>query len=68
MAAVGCGGAAVTPAQEAVAKLQALTWADPEEAHGEADEILCEFLRAIGHTGVAAAFEAAADRVGFWYA
>jgi hypothetical protein len=58
----------VTPAQEAVAQLDALSWNDPETAHGRADEILCEFIRAIGHAEVAVAFEAAADRVGFWYA
>jgi hypothetical protein len=58
----------VTPAQEAVAKLNALTSHDPETAHGRADEILCEFIRSIGHAEVAEAFEAAADRVGFWYA
>jgi hypothetical protein len=58
----------MTPAQEAVAKLQALTGHDPEEEHGDAEEILCEFIRAIGHAEVADAFEAAANRVGFWYA
>ncbi len=58
----------MTPAQEAIAKLEALTWNDPELAHQEADEILCKFLRAMGHRDVAAAFGAAQKRVGFWYA
>jgi hypothetical protein len=58
----------VTTAQEAIAKLEALTGHDPETEHEEAEEILCEFLRAMGHRDVAAAFGAAQKRVGFWYA
>ncbi len=65
----------MTPAQEAIAKLQAsaippdgFTWKDPEDAHVEADQILCKFIRAIGHVEVADAFEAVRDHVGFWYA
>ena len=41
---------------------------DPESAHGCAEDILCDFLRAQGYSGVAEAFESARDRVGFWYA
>ncbi len=60
----------MTPAQEAVAKLEAVDENHPDEemAHVEADRILCEFIRAIGHADVADAFEAARRRVGFWYA
>ena len=42
--------------------------ADPEAAHGDAEDALCEFLREVGYGDAADAFEAARDRVGFWYA
>jgi hypothetical protein len=60
----------VTPAQEAIARLEALDEDQPDEemAHVEADRILCQFIRAIGHADVTDAFEAARRRVGFWYA
>ncbi len=58
----------MTPAQQAVDRLQALSPEHPDTEHIEAEKILCEFLRAIGHAEVADAFEAACDRVGFWYA
>ena len=58
----------MTPAQEAVAKLQALSPEYPDTEHIEAEKILCEFIRTIGHADVADAFEAARRRVGFWYA
>ncbi len=50
----------------AVARLNALN-NGPEEAHMEAEAILCDFLRAQGHDAVAEAFEQAKERVGFWY-
>lgn len=37
---------------------------DTEASHGEADEILCNFLRALGHGDVADAF----DAIEKWYA
>jgi hypothetical protein len=53
--------------KEAVERLEALTWADPEHAHSEADKILVEVLRANGLHEVAEAYMAAMVRVGFWY-
>lgn len=50
-----------------IERLDSLTDADPEAAHGTADAILIEFLRGIGYGTVANAFENASDRVGFWY-
>jgi hypothetical protein len=41
---------------------------DPEIAHGRAEEILCEYLTAIGAKELANAFDEAVGRVGFWYA
>ena len=41
---------------------------DPESSHGNAESIVLKFLHDAGHGDVAAAFEAARDRVGFWYA
>lgn len=37
---------------------------DTEQAHCEADDALCEFLRSIGHGDVADAFE----KIDKWYA
>lgn len=55
-------------ASEAVAELDAMPAdTDEENAHGEADRILCEVLRESGLNEVADAFERARDRVGFWY-
>ena len=50
--------------EEAVAALDALTDGDPEGAHGEADNILAEFVP----EAVNAAYQRAVQRVGFWYA
>lgn len=51
-------------AADAVARLERLQAArDPEIAHEQADRILCEFLRAIGHRDVADEF----DAVERWY-
>lgn len=49
---------------DAVARLERLQGApDPEIAHQQADQVLCEFLRAIGHREVADEF----DAVERWY-
>ncbi len=57
----------MTP-EEAINKLNALTDADPETAHVEADRILCQLLQDNGMAEVAKAFKDADERVGFWYA
>jgi len=41
---------------------------DAESAHWRAEEILCEYLAAIGAKSLAVSFNNAKDRVGFWYA
>lgn len=41
---------------------------DEEVAHSEAEKMLMAFLRGNGFGKVAEAYEAARDRVGFWYA
>lgn len=53
----------------AVQKLEEMqSGTDEEIAHGDADEILLSVLRFSGQREVVAAYEAARDRVGFWYA
>lgn len=37
------------------------------EAHSRAEDILCEYLKAIGAAQLANAFDEANNRVGFWY-
>lgn len=55
--------------QEAIDGLRNMSAnSDSEFAHGEAEKILCDFLRDIGHAEIANEFEAARDRVEFWYA
>lgn len=54
--------------EEIIAELNALTGGDPETDHGTADDLLCEYLEVSGSPEVAAAFRAAQERVGFWYA
>lgn len=50
--------------EAAVEQLERLQEArDPEAAHEQADQVLCRFLRAIGHRAVADEFEA----VERWY-
>jgi hypothetical protein len=44
-------------------KLKAID--DPETAHVEADDVLCAFLRALGHGAVVEAYEAIGPK---WYA
>lgn len=54
--------------EDAVCKMYKLSEGDPEAAHGEADDILIEFLKANGHEMLADAFEDQCNRIGFWYA
>lgn len=59
----------LTP-EEAVTRLTAMEYVDDSEtAHIEADKILCKVLKAAGpeYAAVADAFNAAHDRVRFWY-
>lgn len=42
--------------------------ADQEAAHSQCEALLMSFLRGNGYGKVAEAYEAARDRVGFWYA
>ena len=56
---------------EAVRKLTAmmdLMGRDPEKAHSEADAILLKYLEHNDAIEIAAAYRAARDAVGFWYA
>ncbi len=55
-------------ADQACEELNALTSADPESAHGEADDVVMEVLRLHNLSHVADAFERASERCGFWYA
>lgn len=55
-------------AQEVVDRLNALPGADQESEHAEADSLLMDALRLVGGHEIADAFNAASDRVGFWYA
>lgn len=55
-------------AQEVVDRLNALNGHDQEADHVEADSLLKDALRLVGGHEVADAFNAASDRVGFWYA
>ena len=41
---------------------------DEEADHSRAEEIVCSLLTEVGFEDAAKAFEAARDRVGFWYA
>ncbi len=51
--------------QAATARMRKLVGhPDWEVTHGEADDILCEVLRALGYTDLVDAF----DEVGKWYA
>jgi hypothetical protein len=54
--------------EEAIEKLDALTTVDPERSHCEADDILLAVLEANGLGDVSKAWQAAAERTGFWYA
>jgi hypothetical protein len=53
----------------AILELRALSeLEDAERIHGRADEILLEFIDAVGGEPVAAAYRALVEKVGFWYA
>jgi hypothetical protein len=55
--------------EQAIAELNAMPKGGDEEIlHDQADKIVCEVLKSVGCREVAEAFEAAQDRVGFWYA
>jgi len=54
--------------QDAIALLGELDDSDTEQAHIDADRILCNFLRSRGHGDVAAAFEKARKDHRFYYA
>ena len=41
---------------------------DPEIEHGDAEDVLCDFLKEVGYGDLADAFDQARERVGFWYA
>ena len=41
---------------------------DEEIAHALAEDALCDLLRSVGFGEAADAFDAANERVGFWYA
>jgi len=41
---------------------------DREDLHMEADQLLLDALILAGHSPVVEAFQAARDRIGFWYA
>ena len=41
---------------------------DEEAAHGLADDILCNALRDAGYGDIVRAYEAAEERITFWYA
>lgn len=54
----------MTP-EQAIAKLTELAKSgDYEAAHGDADQVLCDLLTALGHADVVKAW----DEVGKWYA
>ncbi len=51
--------------EQAIEKLRELAKnGDYEAAHGDADQVLCDLLTALGHADVVAAW----DDVGKWYA
>jgi len=54
--------------EEAIEKLDKLTGADQEDAHIQADDILCEVLLGYGFKDVVDAYKRAGERVHFWYA
>ena len=54
--------------QKCIDRLGGLNRDDPEIAHADADKILLDFLREIGHGEVADVWEGAQRGIGFWYA
>lgn len=53
---------------EVITRLNAVTGADQEDAHIEADRLLLDALLLLGGSEVVSAYQAARERVGFWYA
>ena len=56
----------LSPQDSAVLALNELTCDDPERAHGEADDILLNFIKHVGHPEVAKAYQAVVDRCCYW--
>lgn len=55
--------------KEAVERMDAIEAGDTEIAHGEADDVLLEFLQANGYVKLVAAWRRCDQRAGgFWYA
>lgn len=54
--------------QETIDSLNALSNRDKELAHSDSDDLMLEALRLAGWNDVAEAYDAARDRIGFWYA
>lgn len=54
--------------KDAVNAMHGLEALDPEQDHGLAEEILCDYLRRTGAAELADAFDQAKKRCGFWYA
>jgi hypothetical protein len=58
-----------TNTQEVIERLDNMKeGTDQENAHNEADYLLCDALLILGHDDVVNAYLAAKHRVGFWYA
>jgi hypothetical protein len=53
---------------EAIETLDGLPSDDPEVAHGQAEQVLLDYLCANGACELADAFKRARGRIGFWYA
>ena len=54
--------------EQVIFELNSLTDDDPERAHGQAEDLLLDYLKSEGHEDVADAFNRAVSRCGFWYA
>jgi hypothetical protein len=54
--------------EEAIKRLNELAPGDIEQAHVDADWILRDVLVELGYGDVVEAYDAAADRLGFYYA
>lgn len=54
-------------AREIAARLKTMR-EGPEDSHREADQLVLDFVRQIGHANVAEAFEECRRKNGFWYA
>ncbi len=54
--------------EEIIAALESMSGTDTEQEHITADDLLVQALKNAGKEKIAEAFQAAANRVGFWYA